>query len=161
MQKNYDFRQELLQWHRPSLRDPDYVPEEGSVLIDHPFTIVIGADSGEVIQTAAKDLQDYLLTSMGCSVALRRAEDLSAVPAYTIVVATKEQLGKDWHQDAVPASYEITVEADRVTVCGIDARGCAQGQVAAEEQRLSCHVMHLPIKRPRLPPMAIACSPAE
>lgn len=134
MQKNYDFRQELLQWHKPSMRAPDYVPEEDSVLIDHPFTIVIGADSGEVIQTAAKDLQDYLFTSMGCSVALRRSEDLSAVPAYTIVVATKEQLGTDWQQDAIPASYDITVEADRVIVCGIDERGCAQGCYRLEDQ---------------------------
>ena len=67
MEKNYEFRQELLQWHRPDLRDPDYVPEPGMVSITEDFCILIPADSGEVLLTAAKDFQDYLYTSMNLS----------------------------------------------------------------------------------------------
>ena len=134
MQKNYDFRKELMQWHRSGIRCRDFVPQSDLVLIDERFCIVILADSQEVLTTAAQDLQDYLLTSMECSVAIRRVSDPAHVPANSIFIATAEQSGKTWHYDSVNSSYEITVETDRITVCGFDERGCAQGCYQLEDR---------------------------
>lgn len=133
MQANYDFRQELLQWHKPGLLCNDYVPEPNMVHVDERFCIVVPEDSTEVLLTAAKDLQDYLFTSMGCSVALRRT-DISISPQYSIIVATAEQLHINWLYEPVPASYEITVDAERITICGFDERGCAQGCYQLEDR---------------------------
>ena len=134
MEKNYEFRQELLQWHRPDLRCPEYSPEPGMVEITEDFCIMIPADCGEVLLTAAKDFQDYLFTSMGCGVPLRKAADLTRLPEHCILVATADRLGNAWTQEPVAASYEITVESHRIAVRGIDERGCAQGCYALEDR---------------------------
>lgn len=134
MEANYDFRQELLQWHRPGLLCRDYRPQQSMLHIDDTFCIVIPEDSGEVLQTAALDLQDYFFTSMRCSVAVRRVKELSQCPAKSILVATCDQLQTEWTYDAVSASYEISVDAERVIVCGYDERGCAQGCYQLEDR---------------------------
>ena len=74
MQENYEFRKELMQWHRPGLRNTEYVPEADAVCLDGPWAIVIPTDAGEVLTTAAQDFQDYLFTSMDCSAVLRRGK---------------------------------------------------------------------------------------
>lgn len=134
MQKNYDFRQELLQWHRPGLLCAEYVPEPGMVHIDESFSVVIPQDAHEVILTAARDLQDYLFTSMGCSVLLHRLTDLSQRPAKSILIATFSQLQATWQHEMTPASYEITVDPNCIIICGIDERGCAQGCYQLEDR---------------------------
>lgn len=134
MQANYDFRQEMLQWHRPGLRDRSYCPGPDMVAVDEQFSIVIPKNAGEVLITAAKDLQDYLFTSMECSVPLRRVSDLSQIPEKAILVVTAQQLGRQWAYEAVSAAYEITVAKNRVTVCGFDERGCAQGCYQLEDR---------------------------
>ena len=58
MQANYDFRQELLQWHRPHIRQLDFRPEAHMLEIDNDFTVWIPRDAGEVLTTAARDLQE-------------------------------------------------------------------------------------------------------
>ena len=87
MEQNYDFRTELMQWHRPNLRC-DYTPGADKVSLDNAFTIVIPKDSGEVLVTAAQDFQDYLFTSMDYSAALSRCK----AAGKTICVGTFSQL---------------------------------------------------------------------
>ena len=134
MQANYEFRQEMLQWHRPGLRCETYQPDSDMIAITDRFCIVIPQDCGEVLTTAAKDLQDYLFTSMEISVGLRRMSDLSRLPENAILVATSAQLQKDWELEPVSASYEIFAEQGLVTVCGYDERGCAQGCYQLEDR---------------------------
>lgn len=134
MQVNYDFRQELLQWHRPGIRCHDYTPSSGMVSIDDSFCIVIPQSAGEVLITAAKDLQDYLFTSMECSVALRQVSNLSPLPKNAIVIATACQLEIAWPYEAISASYEINAGQNLITVCGYDERGCAQGCYQLEDR---------------------------
>ena len=105
MQKNYDFRQELLQVHRPNILCEDYKPEPGMLHIDRGFTIAFLQDCDEVILTAVQDLQDYLFTSLGCCVALHRVATLDSVPEKSILVATAEQLGISFPGENIPASY--------------------------------------------------------
>jgi len=127
MQKDYDFRQELMQWHRPGLRCA-YTPGADELSMEN-ITIVVSKDSGEVLLTAAQDFQDYLFTSMNCTAALSRGKAYGV----TLTVGTYAQLGKVWDYAEVPASYEIVVETDSVTVCGYDERGCAQGLYKLED----------------------------
>ena len=129
MEQNYDFRKELMQWHRPNLRC-DYAPGADEVSLDDTFTIVIPKDSGEVLVTAAQDFQDYLFTSMDCSAALSRGK----AAGKTICVGTYTQLGVAWDYEAVAASYVITVDDNTITVCGYDERGCAQGLYQLEDR---------------------------
>lgn len=129
MEQNYDFRKELMQWHRPGLRSV-YTPGADEISLDDAFTIVVPFACGEVTLTAAQDFQDYLFTSMDCSAALRRG----TAPGKTIRVGTFTQLGMNWTYEPVPASYSITVEEDTVTVCGYDDRGCAQGLYQLEDR---------------------------
>lgn len=134
MEKPYDFRQALLRTHKPNILCKDYKPDPGMLCIDDHFRIVIPENCDEVILTAANDLQDYLFTSLGCSIALCRAENLHTITGKFILVATAEQLGAGIAGKQIPASYEITVTEQGVTVCGIDSRGCAQGCYMLEDR---------------------------
>ena len=134
MQKNYEFRQELLQWHRPGLRRADFVPDPDMIQIHEGFSIVIPADSSEVLLTAAQDLQDYLSTSMDCAVPLRRLAELADAPKNSILIATAQQHQQLWDYDPVKASYEITADATQIKICGFDDRGCAQGCYRLEDE---------------------------
>lgn len=128
MQMNYDFREELMQWHRPGLRC-GYTPGADELCLED-ITIVIPEDGGEVLTTAAQDFQDYLFTSMDCSAALRRGKARGSC----VTVGTCSQLGRAWEYEEIPASYEITVSADSVIICGYDERGCAQGLYQLEDR---------------------------
>lgn len=134
MQKNYDFRQELLQIHRPNILNKDYRPDPNMLCISEDFSIVFLQDCGEVILTAVKDLQDYLFTSLGLSVALRPIAAPDAAPESSILVATAAALGISFPGENIPASYHILVTEAGVTICGIDDRGCAQGCYALEDR---------------------------
>lgn len=133
MERNYDFRKELQQVHRPDIRDFGYRPSADELLIDDSWQIVIAKDADRVIKTAVQDLQDYLFTSLDVSVAVRRMELTGEIPPKSIVVATSAQLGKGWENDAVGASYTIDAAAS-VVVTGFDARGCAQGCYQLEDR---------------------------
>jgi hypothetical protein len=128
MEKNYDFRQELMQWHRSGLRAA-YTPGKDEVSLEK-CTICLHETAGEVISTAAMDFQDYLHTSMGASAEV----SCKIVSGMAVTVGTYTQLGKVWNYDEVAASYEITVNEEGITVCGYDDRGCAQGLYQLEDR---------------------------
>ena len=133
MHGTYEFRKEMLQIHRPDILNEQYIPKAEEVCIDG-WNIVIAKSADRVLYTGVQDLQDYLLTSLSASVAIRRKTDLSNVDAKTIVVATCAQLGVEWEGEKIPASYRITINDDSIVVCGIDERGCAQGCYQLEDR---------------------------
>lgn len=134
MHGSYKFRQEMLQIHRPDVLDTTYAPKPDEIGIDESWSIVIAKDCGRVLLNAAQDLQDYLLTSLNVSVAIKRRMDLTNVPPKTLLIATYERMGVEWEGEKIPASYRITVKEDAVVVCGTDERGCAQGCYRIEDQ---------------------------
>lgn len=133
MHGTYEFRKEMLQIHRPDILNDGYVPKANEICIDG-WNIVIAKNSDRVLLTGVQDLQDYLLTSLCASVAIRRETNLAQLPAKTILVATCEQLGIQWEGEKIPASYKITVGADFIVICGVDERGCAQGCYKLEDR---------------------------
>ena len=143
MEKNYDFRQEMLQFHRPGLRCDGYVPGAPELKIHDEFTIFYLDDSDEVLETAVKDLQDYLQISMNVAVGLERVSSVPKRMEKGILIGTKEQLQKSWEHAKTPASYEIAVTENGVIVCGFDSRGCAQGIYRLEDEMTAVRAPYL------------------
>ena len=152
MHGTYEFRREMMQIHRPDIADPNYVPKAEEIGIDEDWSIVIAKNCGQVLLTAAQDLQDYLLTSLNVSVAVKRREKLTELPAKTILIATCDRMETAWEAEKIPASYRIAVSADAVVICGIDERGCAQGCYQLEDRMNS-------IRAPYLSPGSIGYAP--
>ena len=141
MEQIYAFRQDLLQVHKPNLRCTGFQPTAEMISIDERFCIVAADDSGEVLLTAAKDLQDFLFTSMKVSVPLYLRRDLTDLPSHSILVATAHRMGTE--EEPVPASYTLTVQPDRIIVCGMDERGCAQGLYKLEDRMTALRAPYL------------------
>lgn len=134
MHGTYEFRKEMLQIHRPDILDRAYVPSADEVAIDDRWSIVIPSKAGQVLLNAAQDMQDYLFTSLGVSVAVKRRENLSSLPANTILVAVMDKLGTFFPGADVSASYSVNIHESFITVCGSDERGCAQGLYQLEDR---------------------------
>lgn len=136
MEPNYAFRRELATVHRPDRRDPQKRPEADEIEITSDWSILIGSRSGEYMRRLARDLQDYLLVSMGVPVLLRHADDVAAASrteARAIVLATSAELPQFGASLTEPRSYRFEVSADRMIVCGFDERGAGQGSYYAED----------------------------
>lgn len=142
MHGTYEFRKEMLEIHRPDTLDKQYIGKKGEILITE-WSIVVDKNCDRVIYTAAQDLQDFLLTSLNASLAMRREADMTKLPAYTIRIGTCQQLGVQWEGEKIPASYKITVAADYIEICGIDDRGCAQGCYQLEDRMNRIHAPYL------------------
>ena len=133
IERNYQFRERLLQVHKPDRRDLDVTPGAGQIQVDDSWEICISKHAERVIVNAAKDMQDYLGVSMGVYLPLKRCKDIAeaAKEAKKLVLATVAELGEDTELDA-PKSYRLKV-TDNVVIIGLDGRGAAQGWYFAED----------------------------
>lgn len=128
-EQNYDFRKAMLQVHKKDLRDELIIPESDDFEITNGMSIVMPEDATEVIRTAVMDFADYLYTSMGVSVLLK-----TGVPEDgEIYVATKDQIFCDLEGANSYKGFKVIVD-DRITVCGFDDRGAAQGLYFLEDE---------------------------
>lgn len=127
MQKegNYDFYRRLLTVHQPDRRDNDLRPEADEFSFPNTVKICIPADGDEMLMTSAKDIADYLFTSMGIEAFLSRHP---SDPSHTgtLVLRTDPTL------DLGQRGYRITVDED-VIVEAADSRGIAQGLYYLED----------------------------
>ena len=123
---NYAFRQRLDQVHRPDRRDPTCRPNDGETVIENGWRIAVQEGAADYLVGVAKDLQDYLFTSMGVSTSLIRVDDLSTVGEEVVALGTPETLAGIGEALSVPQSYRLQIGASRITVCGHDERGTGQ-----------------------------------
>lgn len=133
---NHQFRQRLSQVHQPDRRNPRATPSGNELLIENGWRIAIRQSAPPVIWNAARDLQDYLLVSMGVSTLLVRVPNLSRArrdPAPTILLGTNEDFPDLGRRLATPRSYRLCCEPGHILVCGCDARGTAQGSFHLED----------------------------
>ena len=63
-EKNYDFRKFLDKVHQKDLRDPDLRPQADETEITPEWVVRIPEDASAFVRAAARDLTDYLFTSM-------------------------------------------------------------------------------------------------
>ncbi len=141
MERNYDFRKRLEVVHKPNRRNPVVRAVAGEPEISEDWRIVMDEEAGPLLMNAAKDLQDYLFTSMNVSVRLTRTGNIAEAAAggdRVLVLATKEQLPALGGALEKSRSYRIVVDADRIVVCGFDDRGAAQGSYFLEDKMNLC-----------------------
>lgn len=118
-EKNYEFRHKMLKVHREDLRDTSLAPSFDEIEIKDGFVIDISRAKTEVILTAAKDLQDYLLISMGVSVLLDTkgsvcGERISVDISPDVLTSARGYMG-----------YKLSFD-DGIKIDAFDERGVAQ-----------------------------------
>lgn len=116
----YDFQKRLMQVHKPNRRDHNAVKTEGEWQLPEDIRIVIDRDASSVVVTAAKDLADYLLVSMGIGAGLSYKESGVCIRVGLCSAVSG------------PIGYSITVD-DGITVLGSDPEGIAQGLFYLED----------------------------
>ena len=67
-EKNYEFRKKLIEIHKKDLRDYEIHSTSDEMEITDGYIIDISSENSDVVLTAAKDFQDYMLISMNVSV---------------------------------------------------------------------------------------------
>lgn len=135
-ERRYAFRRRLEIVHKPDRKNPQAQPRAGETVVDDSWSVVVGEGASPLVLSAAKDLQDYLLTSMNVSVRLRRTADpAEAARSGDRVVVLVERGDLPGAGDAltIKRSYSLVVEAQRIVVCGFDDRGVAQGGYFLED----------------------------
>ncbi len=127
----FDYHRKLAEGPVHRLRrEPDARPTaEEMALPPEGWTLLIPADSGPVLQHAARDFQDYLQTSMQTRVGLERKTSLTdwAELRQVIVAGTRDQLPTMGDRLKGAKDYEIHLSPERIVVCGFDERGVMYG----------------------------------
>jgi hypothetical protein len=136
LEKNYDFRQRLLEVHQKGRRDPQQQAADTELQLTEESLIVIDRDADRVLQKAARDLQDYLAVSMDLHVKIQLTDDVAAAARSGqghIVYATRLQLPDLPLQDGDgPRGFRIDCQ-ENVLITGYDSNGAMQGGFFLED----------------------------
>lgn len=126
MERNYEFRQRMLQRHRYDLRQADRSGNQ--VEIDESYIIAIDKNAGRVIENAALDLQEFLRRSMDVALAVKRYADLEAIDRNCIIIKVCGCV------EPVSGACKVMAAEGCITLAGYDERGAAQACFRAQDQ---------------------------
>lgn len=133
-EKNYDFRARMDAVHKKGRRDESLKATQAEACLGDGWIIGVVEGCSEVILHAAKDLQDYLLVSMGVSTPLvQKTATALAAEKRCVLLCEKRELPRRGKGLKTTRSYRITTRKDQVVVCGCDDRGAAQGSYYLED----------------------------
>ncbi|MCD9021626.1 hypothetical protein [Cohnella silvisoli] len=135
-EKKYEFRKRLEVVHKPDRRDLSLLPEGDELVIGEDWAIVISEQANPLILNIAKDLQDYLFTSMNISLTIVKASSLADWAndrERVIVLGTKDDYPELGGSLQVSRSYRVIAADNRIIVCGFDDRGTGQGSYYLED----------------------------
>ncbi|MBE6651268.1 MAG: hypothetical protein E7613_08140 [Ruminococcaceae bacterium] len=118
-EKNYEFRHKMLKIHREDIRDKKLVPSFDEIEIKDGFVIDISRTMTEVVLTAAKDLQDYLLISMGVSVLIDTKGSVAGESISVDIAPNKLTNAKGY------MGYKLSFDKG-IKIDAFDERGIAQ-----------------------------------
>lgn len=121
-ERNYQFRERMLQVHKPNRRDPDAVCRKGQVEITDHWTVHIPTREDRVVYNAARDLTDYFAVSMNLSLRLQVG---GTIPEKAIVYQLDNALTGN--------QYRIVITEERITLYGADSRAAAQAGYHLED----------------------------
>ncbi len=117
---NYEFRQKMLEIHKKDLRDETLTPATDETEIKNGFVIDISKAVTDVTLTAAKDLQDYLLISMGVSTMIDVKGNAKGTGKIVATIAPEKlDFGKGY------MGYKLSFE-EGIVIDAFDERGIAQ-----------------------------------
>ncbi|MBO7741280.1 MAG: hypothetical protein J6S21_01880, partial [Victivallales bacterium] len=123
MEKNYDFICRMQEIHKPGRRNTALMPSGNETLLDSSWRISLESSDDAMLLRAARDLQDYLLVSMGVSVpVVIGAPDPEAKCIF---------LGKG--DFSVKGAFTLEVTESRVVLTGDDSRGVLYGCIRLED----------------------------
>ncbi len=125
-EKNYDFRKDLMQVHKPDRRDLCLAPTDNEVSLANGICIVLPTDANVVITTAANDFADYMNVSMKVGAMVSPA----AVDGCFPIVLT---VNKDIEDASGYMGYRITTKADGILIEGWHDKGIAQALYGLED----------------------------
>ncbi|MBR3928795.1 MAG: hypothetical protein IKJ65_07325 [Clostridia bacterium] len=132
---NYAFRERMLKAHTRFFRDNDQWERVAGTLVTNAWEIVYPECAQEVLEYAAKDLQEFLSVSMDVFVRARRVEDIEpecANPTNKILLYVGEVEEKE------DLAYRIVTDDDAIRIIGKTPRAAAQG-VYFIEDRMRVH----------------------
>lgn len=154
MEQNYEFRKRMMEFHKPNRRDYDVVAKDTETIIDETWKIIIPAESGETLRTAAEDLQDYLKKSMNVLI-----EICSDEKEKNTIFITTETLSPQFSSDLdTPRSYRLVCKEHNVIICSCDEAGAMQGCFFIEDLMNmkkapfieQCDIVKKPLYSPRM-----------
>lgn len=136
VERNYDFRKELLTVHQAGRRDSGLMPLPDELCLDDYSEIIIPADADRILLTAASDLCDYLAVSMAVHVRVLPVADLAKAAssgAGRIVIGTRAHLPDIPLLDGEGQRGCRLDVADNIIVTGFDSAGAFQGTILLED----------------------------
>ena len=121
METNYQFRERMLQVHKPDRRMPWVVCGNDQVEVTSDWRICIPNRKDPVLYNAARDLEDYFAVSMGVYPGVAVKAEGKNVIVYRIDPALGEQ------------KYRLVAESGRILLIGSDARSAARAGYFLED----------------------------
>lgn len=135
MERNYEFRQRLLEVHKPCRRDYARACGEGEMEIADGADIFVPSSSGRVLMRAARDMQDYLAVSMGISARVRSVGDVASALSGRrgcVAFSAAERAEPDLPDGDAPRGYRVDC-GENAVVTGRDEAGAMQGGFYLED----------------------------
>lgn len=120
-QLNYQFRQELLEVHKPQRAMPWARPKADDILVDDRWSIWIPQDAGDILYHAARDLEDYFAVSMGVFIPVTKAPSPRCQIRYTLDTTLKER------------EYRILATDTGIQLAGATEKNCARAGYCLED----------------------------
>jgi len=121
MERNYQFRERMLEIHKKGRRMPYAVCGQNQLEITDGWCVVIPENADRVLLTAARDLVDYFFVSMGISLTLTAKDQGKNAIIYR-------------HDSALSESdYRISVENNKITLSACDSRALMQAGFYLED----------------------------
>ncbi len=147
-ERNYEFKNKLMQIHKKDIRNYDLEPLENEFVIEDNFKIILPKNADIVIRTAVNDFIDYLSVSMDiCAGIAKTAQDSNII---TLLLNT------DIEEASGYMGYRISISEMGITLEGYDPRGIAQGLYYLEDLmniRKAPYIKYDVIKRKSLLPL--------
>lgn len=124
-ERNYEFRKELLEVHKADIRDFQVKCKDNQLELSDGCVIVIPENSNDVIQTAARDLVDFLFVSMNVSARISKNQNEIGE-----IILKDEKI--DLEEADGYKGYKIAVN-EKIVIHAFDDRGSQQAFYRLEE----------------------------
>ncbi len=121
MERNYQFRERMLEIHKKGRRMPFAVCSENQVEVSDGWAVVIPENADRVLYNAARDLIDYFFVSMGVTLTLTAAAPDKNAIIYSPLGTLAE------------GDYRLDIKKDKITLLGADSRALAQAGYHLED----------------------------
>lgn len=129
-EKNYDFLKRMQVIHKPNRRKPHALPKDHTeLLLDSTWEILLPFDASPLMIRAAKDLQDYLFTSMDLSLPIHKGKDQKKRFAITFRIdpALEGRFTKK------KGSFLLDVGDEYIQLSALEDRGIFYGSLRMED----------------------------